>query len=100
MRNVTVHVENSKDIKIIGNTIYIFEGENWLSVENSTVTEKDNTIVTLPSSGGNQSGEENQEESGSQEQQEQLQISIPIVIMFVGVIGRYDNSMSSYSSYA
>jgi len=58
LRNVTVHVENSKDIKIIGNTIYIFEGENWLSVENSTVTEKDNTIVTLPSSGGNQIGEE------------------------------------------
>ena len=87
LRNVTVHVENSKDIKIINNTIYVFEGKDWLSIENSTVTEKDNAIVTLPSSGGDQSGEENQEENESQESQEQIQISIPLVMMFAGILG-------------
>lgn len=94
LKNVTIDVMNSKEINVINNTIYVCEGRDWLSIENSTVTEEDNAVITLPCPGGGQDEEDTGEEpTGGEEETEEQQdwhsrIPVPIELIFtIALIG-------------
>ena len=85
LRNVTVEVTESNDVTIANNTIYVLEGTEWLSVRNSTVTEYDNKIITLPNLGGEQNGGANKPEETLMLQDNQM-LLITGIIVLLGLI--------------
>jgi len=82
-RNVTIFVQDSSDIRIVNNVLYVYEGEDWLEIQNATVIEENNNITTLSGPGDGRNGGE--DETGSEEEAQGTQDWISKFLLPIGV---------------